>query len=136
LAKPKRKYGQAGVAIAIENKWVDTIKEINRHTERHIDIKFKNIVISCAYAPDMNYDEQKRKDFWDKLDEKIHKNTDNKILHILCIDNNGQIGCKEKTKHIGKHTISKKKRKRQWGKPIKKTKNMGNEGDEHNKRKK
>ena len=73
----------------------------------------------------MNYDEQKRKDFWDKLDEKIHKNTDNKILHILCIDNNGQIGSKEKTKNIGRHTISKNnekgngvslsKRLKKWG---------------------
>merc|ERR1712218_325766 len=105
--------------------WVDTITEINRYSERHMDIRFKNIVISCAYAPDMNYEEQKRKNFWDELDEKIYKNTDNKILHVLGIDNNGQIGNKEKTKNIGKHTISKKnekgngvslsKRLKKWG---------------------
>jgi len=78
-----------------------------------MDVRWENIIVTCSYAPDMNHEETEREDYWNALEEKIYKNSDNKILHICETDTNGQLGTgkKNKTKNIGKYTMRKQNEK-------------------------
>merc|ERR1711915_625384 len=77
----KNKYAKAGVAIIVHNSWYEAMTEINKYNARHMDVRWENIIVTCSYAPDMNHDETEREDYWNALEEKIYKNSDNKILH-------------------------------------------------------
>merc|ERR1711973_452236 len=79
-----------------------------------MDIRWKNMVITSSYAPDMNHDEREREYYWEKLEENIYKNTDNKIIHIWGTDTNGQLGTgkqRKKNKNIGKNTLKRQNEK-------------------------
>merc|ERR1712126_570500 len=88
----KKKYAKAGVAMIVHNSWYEAIEEIRKHSSGHMDIRWKNMIITNSYAPDMNQEEQEREKYWEELEEKIYKNIDNKVLHIWGTDTNGQIG--------------------------------------------
>jgi len=96
---------QAGVAIAVHEYWSESISNVTRYDERHIQLTIqgeniqKPIIISNTYAPHKGYSEIKKAEYWERTKtriEEIRKKKD--IIHIWATDNNGEVGSHRKTK--------------------------------------